>query len=63
MVEISPIIAEHAAWVKDIAESSLPMRSNRSLLAWLALPVAGVTNLVLGWYFLTSYLERRKPAE
>lgn len=34
-----------------------------SLLAWVSLPVAGVSNLVLGWYFLTSYLERREPAD
>jgi hypothetical protein len=32
-----------------------------SLLAWLALPVAGLANIVLGWYFLTAYLDRHPP--
>ena len=30
-----------------------------SVWAWLGLPAAGVINLVLGWYFLTCYIERR----
>lgn len=61
---------EHSWWLLIVAGMRLGdiftdpvytlMADDPSLFAWVGLPSAGLINLLLGWYFVTCFLERRE---